>query len=68
MTKQEAIEAMEQGKLVSHRTFGAEEYIGEFAVNYFRNEEGYIIPKKQFWKYKNHPNFNKDWKIFSNLT
>lgn len=49
MTKEAAINAMEQGGYkVAHRFFGSNEYIAACDDDYYYDEEGLMLPKKTF--------------------
>lgn len=63
MSKDEAIQAMREGKKVTHPTFTDEEYI-QLKGNVIITEEGYEIFLSQFFAIRNSVAFNTGWKIF----
>ena len=66
MTKNEAIEAMKSGALVTHTTFSPEEYITMQGNLTIVTEEGYSISTIHFWNDRKHENFNNNWSIWIN--
>lgn len=65
MTKQEAKIAMREGKKVTHSpSFTDEEWITMRGLDTIVMEDGYTASERDFWKYRNHPNFEVDWEIF----
>lgn len=64
MTKEAAIEAMEQGGYkVAHRFFSEGEYIRSVDDEYYKDEEGTWIPKKDFWEYRTKQEWETGWRI-----
>ena len=64
MTKEEAINAMEQGGYkVAHRFFSEGEYIWSADEEYFIDEEGLWLPKKDFWECRTKQEWETGWRI-----
>lgn len=64
MTKEAAIEAMEQGGYkVAHRFFGNGEYIAACDDEYYFDEEGLMLPKKDFWDCRTKHEWETGWRI-----
>ena len=64
MTKEAAINAMEQGGYkVAHRFFSEGEYIWSADEDYFMDEEGLWLPKKDFWGCRQGKEWETGWKI-----
>jgi len=61
MTKYEAIQAMIEGKKVTHRFFLSNEFIYmENGMIFFENE----IPAFKFWQYRDSKSWDIDWSIY----
>lgn len=72
MTIQEAIQAMKQGKKVTHRYMEPDEFIRmrEFAVNKFDPSVYWLSDKYQvsayvFWKDRTAEGWNDGWELFN---
>lgn len=63
MTKVEAIRLMEQGKKVTHRYFSPNEF-ATIKDGQIVTEEGYSVPMKEFWAYRNVDGWNDGWEEF----
>lgn len=63
MSKDEAIQQMLRGEKVTHTYFSDKEWI-TMEEGKVLTEEGYKFPPSDFWKYKQHPNFDKGWSIW----
>lgn len=65
MTKEAAINAMEQGGYkVAHRFFSEGEYIwSSNEDDYIIDEEGLLLPKKDFWEYRQGKEWETGWRI-----
>lgn len=69
MTKEAAIEAMEQGGYkVAHRFFGEGEWIAgghceEDGSNWYFDEEGLQIPADDFWAHRQSKEWETGWRI-----
>ncbi len=68
MNKQEAIEAMRNGKRVRHRYFSDEEYI-YMDCGKIHSKDGvcHDMDKVNFWTYHHQPEYNSDWEIVDAL-
>lgn len=64
MTKNQAQNAILEGKKVTHRTFSLHEFIELGPKNNLLDEKGYVLDWVDFWKYRTHENFGTDWKVF----
>ena len=64
MSKEAAIIAMEQGGYkVTHRFFSEGEYIWSADEDYFIDEEGLCLPKKDFWACRQGKEWETGWRI-----
>lgn len=63
MTKDEAIQLMLKGVKVTHTSFMEDEWIS-MEGDKILTEEGHKHVTSEFWKYRNHPNFQKGWSIW----
>lgn len=66
MTKEEAKEALEQGKFVRHKTDLYTEYVFLKKLNESRwisDSEGFIVSEKVYWTYYRHPPYSTGWEI-----
>lgn len=64
MTKQEAIEAMREGKKVSHRHFSPEEWMTIEAGNIITLEDGCKCFINDFFSYRIDPSWENDYQIW----
>lgn len=64
MTKFEAIRAMQQGKLVTHKYFSPEEYI-TMQDGMIVTEEGYKCEPDEFWKWRTDSVWLDDWDYYT---
>lgn len=64
MTKKEAIEAMKQGKRVTHICFTPNEYIIENSYKNFEFEDGCICSNDMFWMYRKEDIWLTGWSIW----
>ena len=68
MTKEEAIQAMLDGKKVTHRFFMDDEYmfLCDKINNVYQFEDGVEIDAQKFWgmKMENIEDWEEDWEIF----
>ncbi len=63
MSKDEAIQAMKEGKKVTHRFFTPTEFI-TMRSGHIVDELGYHLNAKQFWSFREHESFETDWSIY----
>jgi len=64
MTKLEALEAMNKGKKVTHKSFTKEEWITKtYGYNYLL-EDGVVCSFSEFWRWRTEPCWDNDWSIF----
>ena len=64
MRKEEAIVALSEGKVVSHRYFTAEEYMLE-KDGLYCFEDGVKCSPKEFWSLRTDLTWESDWEIFN---
>lgn len=62
MTKDEAIIAMREGKVVRHRHFTDEEYMFELNGLYHFEDKVKCAPK-EFWGYRTDISWDTDWEL-----
>jgi hypothetical protein len=65
MTKNEAIEAMQNGFEVTHCYFSTGEYIYMNETGSLIDENGLILDGVEFWEYRQAKVFDEGWKIFN---
>lgn len=63
MTKAEAIEAIRQGKKVTHSYFTNDEFI-TMKNGRIITEEGYSASPEEFWRYRTSESWNEHWELF----
>jgi hypothetical protein len=68
MSKAEAIEAMKDGKKVTHRYFSPEEWM-TMKKSYLEGwmihlEDSVICSPAEFWRWRTDPTFDTDWSIY----
>jgi len=63
MTKKEAIIAMKEGKLLTHKYFSKEEWV-TIIDGQIHFEDGVSCSEEEFWKYRTDWWWNDDWKLF----
>jgi len=69
MTKEEAIQAMKEGRKVRHGHFGEEEYmISNLSGTRYSFEDGNTCSKEEFWKYRSEESFDNDWELYPEIT
>lgn len=64
LTKEEAIQAMQKGKKVTHKYFNEDEYIfieGEFFVG----DDGIKLNEKEFWLSHRGYEWLTDWELYT---
>jgi hypothetical protein len=62
MTKEEAIQAMREGKKVTHRHFTSKEWM-KISPGGFEFEDGVIVKPYQFWEIRGE-DWETDWEIY----
>ncbi len=65
LTKEEVIQALEDGKTVKHRSFTQNEWMKKAVdrIRCYEFEDGCICPFTEFWSHRTHENWLKDWEI-----
>ena len=64
MTREEAKQALAEGKKITHMYFSPNEYVYQQGVMIF-TEEGYSIDQEIFWRDRARTSFNHGWEIYS---
>ena len=64
MTKQEAIQAMNEGKKVTHQHFTDDEWMKLAAPGLYEFEDGYEWPSLSFWEDRKDDSWETGWSIF----
>lgn len=65
LTKAEAIQAMKEGKKVTHHYFSDNEFIKLAPCGRIETEEGYLIAPYLFWLDRKGEAFENGWFIFN---
>jgi hypothetical protein len=65
MTKNEAIELMKQGKKLTHKYFGTEEWVSMGNDGQMILEDGVECTPEEFWYWRKYSYWDKDWSIFN---
>lgn len=63
MTKQEAIQAMKQGKRVRHRFFSQDEWMTQYSNGQIIFEDGVKVNMALFWSDRTGPAWQDGWEI-----
>lgn len=63
MNKQEAIQAMEEGKAVTHRLFTDEEWMKKLNRTTYEFEDGVLCPVSEFWAFRSIDEWEEGWDI-----
>ena len=63
MTKEEAQEAAQKGKKITHRFFSIEEYV-TMKDDKFLDENNYVLDWDDFWAIRNSKRWETDWEIY----
>jgi hypothetical protein len=66
MTRQQAIDAAKEGKLITHRYFSKEEYV-TYKSGRLVDEQGYHLKEDVFWEIRKEPIFDEGWSIYESL-
>ena len=61
MTKQEALDALKNGKRVRHYYFSEDEWVEQLNKNTYIFEDGCHCPVDEFWRFRQE--FEDDWSI-----
>ena len=64
MTKNEALEAMKQGKKLTHKNFTGDEWVTTGVIGY-RFEDNCQCDKLDFWRYRHDDSWSTGWSIFN---
>lgn len=64
MTKEEAIQAMKEGKKLTHRYFTSKEWVTMKEDGSYLFEDGVSCSALEFWTLRGQEGFNIDWEIF----
>jgi len=64
LTKEQAKSALTQGAYIKHKYFTDSEYL-YFEQGLLKDEKGYHLDWKDFWRHKDNECFDRDWYIVS---
>ena len=67
MTKAEALQALDEGKKITHQHFTPNEYVQKKGNSYIF-EDGVICTIQEFWKWRNHASWLDGWELFQEYT
>ena len=69
MTKEEAIQAMKEGKKVTHRFFTDDEFVRQPKpeIDEYEFEDGVVTSNILFWHFRKEEYWNDGWEIFNDL-
>ena len=62
MTKDEAIKAISDGEIVTHRFFSPEEWMRKHAIGY-EFEDGCLCSELEFWSFRDDKSWLDGWSI-----
>ena len=65
MNRNEAIQAMREGKKVRHHYFLPDEYMSMTPDGNYLLEEGVVCTPYEFWKYRSEKQWDANWEIFN---
>lgn len=64
MSKDEALVALKQGKKITHVFFTSDEWMMQRLDGRYEFEDGNICDPTDFWTYRRHESWNKNWNLF----
>jgi hypothetical protein len=64
MTKEEAIQAMKEGKRVTHHWFSPTEWMEGFGRKDYRFEDGVVCSYNEFWRWRDDASWEDGWSVF----
>jgi len=65
MNKEKVLEAIKEGKRVSHPNFSKEEWMKQSNIpDYYTFEDGIECPQTEFWHIRDTPSWEYDWFIY----
>jgi len=64
MTKSEAIQAMREGKKVTHRYFTDDEWVKITPTGLYEFEDGVVCPSLLFWQDRQGEYWEDGWDVF----
>lgn len=67
LTKIEAMKLLQQGKKITHRNFAKDEYIKQCDGQYYFDEDGLMLNRLDFWKYRTEKIWESGWGIFEDI-
>ena len=65
MTKEEALQAMKEGKKVTHKYFSNDEFMELTIGGNYKFEDGNIATPQNFWAHRSESFWNNGWRIFA---
>ena len=63
MTKTQAIQAMREGRKVTHYYFSPEEWVKE-NCHLYQFEDGCLSSPEEFWRHRQGPEWGENWEIW----
>jgi hypothetical protein len=64
MTKAEAIQAMSEGKKVTHYHFTPEEWMAMTSDGKYLFEDDVKCSPVEFWRWRTDPTYDNDWSLY----
>ncbi len=64
LSKSEAIQAMREGKKVTHRYFSNDEWVTLTATGLYLFEDGVVCPSLLFWQDRQGEYWETDWSLY----
>jgi hypothetical protein len=65
MTKNEAIQAMREGKKVRHYYFSKDEWMTLTSGGMYLLEDGVVCSPSEFWRWRTEKSWDTDWEIYT---
>jgi hypothetical protein len=65
MTKEEAIQAMKDGKKVRHQYFARDEWVTMVTMGQMVLEDGVECSPYEFWRWRIGPSWDIDWFLYN---
>lgn len=64
MSKDEAIQALKDGKKLKHQYFSPGEWVRQFSPMVYEFEDGVRQHKEEFWNMRTAKTWNTEWELF----
>lgn len=68
LTKEQAIEAMQEGKKVTHQYFSPDEWVTLTSDGLFQFEDKVVCTPEMFWQDRSGNNWETGWSLFNPST